>query len=96
MADKLVGKTQKVRLLSFPLLPSLFLFPVPSPASRCPLAPSPSTASWTLSTVLTRRTHAHTQVAGKMTHNPELHEKGELREAGGKLAAQGRARAPHD
>ena len=31
-----------------------------------------------------------------MTHNPELHEKGELREAGGKLAAQGRARAPHD
>ena len=29
-------------------------------------------------------------------HKPEMHEKGELREAGGKEAAAGRARAPHD
>ncbi|KAI0363951.1 hypothetical protein BV20DRAFT_957254 [Pilatotrama ljubarskyi] len=36
------------------------------------------------------------KVAGKMTHNAAMHEKGELREAGGKLAAQGQARAPHD
>lgn len=36
------------------------------------------------------------QVAGKAMRNPELHEKGELREAGGKAAAHGDARAPHD
>ncbi|RDX46084.1 hypothetical protein OH76DRAFT_1457396 [Lentinus brumalis] len=36
------------------------------------------------------------KLTGKMTHNAEMHEKGELREAGGKLAAQGQARAPHD
>ncbi|KAI0632721.1 hypothetical protein C8Q77DRAFT_1073741 [Trametes polyzona] len=36
------------------------------------------------------------KVTGKMTKNPALHEKGELREAGGKAAAQGQARAPHD
>ncbi|KAI0338575.1 hypothetical protein BDW22DRAFT_1401491 [Trametopsis cervina] len=36
------------------------------------------------------------KVAGKMMHKPEMHEKGELREAGGKDAAAGRARAPHD
>jgi hypothetical protein len=36
------------------------------------------------------------QVIGKYTHNPDLHEKGELRETGGKAAAEGRARAAHD
>ncbi|KAI9568739.1 hypothetical protein HD554DRAFT_2172214 [Boletus coccyginus] len=36
------------------------------------------------------------KVIGKYTHNPELHEKGELRETGGKAAAEGRARAAHD
>ncbi|KII90175.1 hypothetical protein PLICRDRAFT_108103 [Plicaturopsis crispa FD-325 SS-3] len=36
------------------------------------------------------------KVVGKTTHKPELHEKGELREAGGKAAARGDARAPHD
>ncbi|KAI0705993.1 hypothetical protein C8T65DRAFT_809580 [Cerioporus squamosus] len=36
------------------------------------------------------------KLTGKMTHNAEMHEKGELREAGGKMAAQGQARAPHD
>ncbi|KAI0351258.1 hypothetical protein OH77DRAFT_1498671 [Trametes cingulata] len=36
------------------------------------------------------------KVAGKVTGNAAMHEKGELREAGGKLAAQGQARAPHD
>ncbi|OSD03826.1 hypothetical protein PYCCODRAFT_1476760 [Trametes coccinea BRFM310] len=39
------------------------------------------------------------KVAGKMTGNAALHEKGALREAGGKAAAaaaQGQARAPHD
>ncbi|THG95966.1 hypothetical protein EW026_g5770 [Hermanssonia centrifuga] len=36
------------------------------------------------------------KVAGKLMHKPEMHEKGELREAGGKEAAAGRARAPHD
>ncbi|KIY48583.1 hypothetical protein FISHEDRAFT_43141 [Fistulina hepatica ATCC 64428] len=36
------------------------------------------------------------KVAGKYTHNPEMHEKGELRESGGKDAARGLARAPHD
>ncbi|KAF7345052.1 hypothetical protein MVEN_01668100 [Mycena venus] len=36
------------------------------------------------------------KVVGKMTNKPELHEKGELREAGGKAAAMGDARAPHD
>ncbi|TFK47113.1 hypothetical protein OE88DRAFT_1666395, partial [Heliocybe sulcata] len=35
------------------------------------------------------------KVVGKYTHKPELHEKGELRESGGKAAAQGEARAPH-
>jgi hypothetical protein len=39
---------------------------------------------------------AHTQVTGKYTNNPELHEKGELRESGGKAAVEGEARAPHD
>lgn len=29
-------------------------------------------------------------------NKPELHEKGELREIGGKLAVTGEARAPHD
>ena len=36
------------------------------------------------------------QVIGKYTQNPDLHEKGELRETGGKAAAEGRARAAHD
>ncbi|KAI0944301.1 hypothetical protein AcW1_002046 [Taiwanofungus camphoratus] len=36
------------------------------------------------------------KVVGKVTRNPEVHEKGELREAGGKAAAKGEARAPHD
>lgn len=36
------------------------------------------------------------QVIGKYTYNPELHERGELRETGGKAAAEGRARAAHD
>lgn len=36
------------------------------------------------------------QVVGKYTHNPDLHERGELRETGGKAAAEGRARAAHD
>ncbi|KAF8574229.1 hypothetical protein K439DRAFT_1624491 [Ramaria rubella] len=36
------------------------------------------------------------KVVGKMKKDPELHEKGELREAGGKAAAAGEARAPHD
>ncbi|THV02646.1 hypothetical protein K435DRAFT_827437 [Dendrothele bispora CBS 962.96] len=36
------------------------------------------------------------KVIGKMTKNPEMHEKGELREAGGKAATIGEARAPHD
>ncbi|KAI8992791.1 hypothetical protein BD414DRAFT_482217 [Trametes punicea] len=36
------------------------------------------------------------KVAGKVTGNAAMHEKGELREAGGKAAAQGQARAPHD
>ncbi|KAI0669011.1 hypothetical protein C8Q78DRAFT_1044153 [Trametes maxima] len=36
------------------------------------------------------------KVTGKMTHNAAMHEKGELREAGGKKAAMGQARAPHD
>ncbi|KZT25087.1 hypothetical protein NEOLEDRAFT_1066027 [Neolentinus lepideus HHB14362 ss-1] len=39
---------------------------------------------------------ASSPVVGKYTHKPELHEKGELRESGGKAAAQGQARAPHD
>ena len=29
-------------------------------------------------------------------NKPELHEKGELRETGGKLAVTGETRAPHD
>lgn len=33
---------------------------------------------------------------GKMTHKPEMHEKGELRETGGKAAVAGNARAQHD
>ncbi|KAL1938328.1 hypothetical protein VTO73DRAFT_11779 [Trametes versicolor] len=36
------------------------------------------------------------KVAGKVTSQPAMHEKGKLREAGGKTAAQGQARAPHD
>ncbi|KAI0798167.1 hypothetical protein C8Q75DRAFT_802059 [Abortiporus biennis] len=36
------------------------------------------------------------KVAGKAMNKPQLHEKGELREAGGKDAALGQARAPHD
>ena len=36
------------------------------------------------------------KVTGKYTKTPELHEKGELREAGGKAAVHGGARAPHD
>ncbi|KAF9264495.1 hypothetical protein L218DRAFT_862576 [Marasmius fiardii PR-910] len=36
------------------------------------------------------------KVMGKMTGNPEMHEKGELRETGGKAAAHGAARAAHD
>ncbi|KAG7087662.1 hypothetical protein E1B28_013610 [Marasmius oreades] len=36
------------------------------------------------------------KVIGKMTGKPEMHEKGELRETGGKAAAQGGARAAHD
>ncbi|TRM63204.1 hypothetical protein BD626DRAFT_402834 [Schizophyllum amplum] len=36
------------------------------------------------------------KVIGKMSKNPQMHEKGELREAGGKQAAIGQARAPHD
>eukprot|EP00914_Ancora_sagittata_P022598 GHVO01044861.1.p1 GENE.GHVO01044861.1~~GHVO01044861.1.p1 ORF type:complete len:177 (-),score=16.02 GHVO01044861.1:47-577(-) len=36
------------------------------------------------------------KVIGKATHKPEMHEKGELRETGGKAAAQGEARAMHD
>ncbi|KIJ64326.1 hypothetical protein HYDPIDRAFT_90566 [Hydnomerulius pinastri MD-312] len=36
------------------------------------------------------------KVIGKYTNKPELHEKGELRETGGKAATEGRARATHD
>ncbi|KAF7795733.1 hypothetical protein EIP86_006899 [Pleurotus ostreatoroseus] len=36
------------------------------------------------------------KVLGKITKNLDMHQKGELREAGGKEAAAGRARAPHD
>ncbi|CAL1697758.1 unnamed protein product [Somion occarium] len=36
------------------------------------------------------------KVAGKVMNKPELHEKGELREAGGKEAVLGQAQAPHD
>ncbi|KAG1767372.1 hypothetical protein EV702DRAFT_754999 [Suillus placidus] len=36
------------------------------------------------------------KVIGKYTKNEELHEKGELRETGGKEAALGNARAAHD
>lgn len=36
------------------------------------------------------------QVVGKMMNNPEMHERGELREAGGRPAVSGSARAPHD
>jgi hypothetical protein len=35
------------------------------------------------------------QVIGKVTNNSTMHERGELREAGGKAAVQGQARAPH-
>ncbi len=31
-----------------------------------------------------------------MTKKPEMHERGELRETGGKAAATGQARAAHD
>ncbi|KAM6493169.1 hypothetical protein JOM56_011303, partial [Amanita muscaria] len=34
------------------------------------------------------------KVMGKMTNNPELHEKGELRQYGGRAAVHGLARAP--
>ena len=33
---------------------------------------------------------------GKVTHNDDMHEAGELRESGGKEAVTGQARAPHD
>ncbi|KIK65011.1 hypothetical protein GYMLUDRAFT_39421 [Collybiopsis luxurians FD-317 M1] len=36
------------------------------------------------------------KVIGKATNKSELHEKGELRESGGKAAVAGDARAPHD
>ncbi|KAF8837895.1 hypothetical protein BDN67DRAFT_148117 [Paxillus ammoniavirescens] len=36
------------------------------------------------------------KVIGKYTNKPEMHEKGELRETGGKAAADGLARAAHD
>ncbi|KAM5537333.1 hypothetical protein V8D89_009063 [Ganoderma adspersum] len=36
------------------------------------------------------------KVIGKVTGNPEVHEKGELRESGGKAAARGEGRALHD
>ncbi|KAH9984403.1 hypothetical protein BJV77DRAFT_1162555 [Russula vinacea] len=36
------------------------------------------------------------KVIGKVTQNAEKHEAGELREAGGKKAVIGEARAPHD
>ncbi|KAF8890716.1 hypothetical protein BD779DRAFT_1516622 [Infundibulicybe gibba] len=36
------------------------------------------------------------KVIGKLSHKPEMHEKGELRESGGKAAVRGQARAPHD
>jgi len=36
------------------------------------------------------------KVVGKVSHNAEMHEKGELRESGGKAAVLGEARAPHD
>ncbi|PIL26192.1 hypothetical protein GSI_11947 [Ganoderma sinense ZZ0214-1] len=36
------------------------------------------------------------KVVGKMTKNSEMHERGELRESGGKAAVRGEGRAPHD
>ncbi|KAI0060175.1 hypothetical protein BV25DRAFT_1787906, partial [Artomyces pyxidatus] len=36
------------------------------------------------------------KVVGKLTKNADMHESGELREAGGKKAAAGEARVPHD
>ncbi|VDB99493.1 unnamed protein product [Peniophora sp. CBMAI 1063] len=36
------------------------------------------------------------KVMGKVLKKPQMHEAGELREAGGKAAARGDARAPHD
>ncbi|KAF8918366.1 hypothetical protein CPB85DRAFT_79483 [Mucidula mucida] len=36
------------------------------------------------------------KVVGKMTKKPEMHERGELRETGGKAAATGQVRAAHD
>jgi len=36
------------------------------------------------------------KLAGKATKNQDMHERGELREAGGKAAAMGEARVPHD
>lgn len=65
MADKMIGKAQKV----------IYLFE--SSASSVP-------------------THSFCKVAGKYMNKPELHEKGELRESGGKLAVTGEARVPHD
>ena len=64
LADKLIGKTQKVSMAGGP--------------SQNQFRPILG------------------QVAGKITKNPEMHEKGELREAGGKGAVTGEARAPHD
>ena len=57
---------------------------------RSRLRPYPSTCS------SVRALTPLAQVAGKMTGNPEMHERGELRESGGKAAAEGMARAPHD
>ncbi|KAJ7875257.1 hypothetical protein B0H14DRAFT_2568749 [Mycena olivaceomarginata] len=36
------------------------------------------------------------KLVSKVTKKPEMHERGELRESGGKSAAAGDARAPHD
>lgn len=67
LADKIIGKTQKVSLnVLLRFVADVFL-----------IACAP-------------------QVAGKVMSKPAMHEKGELREAGGKAAAQGQARAPHD
>ncbi|KAJ3784961.1 hypothetical protein GGU10DRAFT_399715 [Lentinula aff. detonsa] len=36
------------------------------------------------------------KIVGKATHKSEMHEKGELRETGGKAASQGALQTPHD
>ncbi|KAH7882723.1 hypothetical protein F5I97DRAFT_1931333 [Phlebopus sp. FC_14] len=36
------------------------------------------------------------KVIGKLSHKPDMHERGELRETGGKATAEGHARAAHD